>query len=333
MSSTDIVLAVLWIGVTAYAVLGGADFGAGLWDLIAGDAESGRRPRELIDRAITPVWEANHTWLIFDLVVLWTAFSEAFAAVMSTLFVPLTLAALGIVLRGSGFAFRHVTKRLEAQRLFGAAFALSSVVTPFFMGTVVGAVASGRVTPTTGDDEAWSSWTGAVPLLVGVLFVATCAYLSAVFLVQEARRDGDAELENYFRRRAIAASVVAGVLALIGLPVLYADARYVYDGLVGDALPLVILSAACGAAALVMLVRRADRFVRGVAVLAVAAVVWAWGVAQYPYLLPKTLTVSQSASPPDTMTALLVIFVIALLVIAPSLALLFVLSQRRALED
>ena len=125
MSSTDIVLAVLWIGVTAYAVLGGADFGAGLWDLIAGDAESGRRPRELIDRAITPVWEANHTWLIFDLVVLWTAFSEAFAAVMSTLFVPLTLAALGIVLRGSGFAFRHVTKRLEAQRLFGAAFALS----------------------------------------------------------------------------------------------------------------------------------------------------------------------------------------------------------------
>ena len=112
MSSTDVVLVVLWIGITAYAILGGADFGAGLWDLLAGNAETGRRPRHLIDRAITPVWEANHTWLIFDLVVLWTAFSPAFAAVMSTLFVPLCFAALGIVLRGAGFAFRHVSERL-----------------------------------------------------------------------------------------------------------------------------------------------------------------------------------------------------------------------------
>ena len=333
MTSTEVVLAVLWVGVTVYAVLGGADFGAGFWDLVAGDAARGRRPRDLIDRAITPVWEANHTWLIFDLVVLWTAFSEAFAAVMTTLFIPLTLAALGIVLRGSGFAFRHVTERLEVQRVFGAAFALSSVVTPFFMGTVVGAVASGRVTPTTDGDQAWSSWTGPLPLLVGVLFVATCAYVSAVFLVHEARSDGDTALEDYFRRRAIAASAVAGLLAVAGLPVVHADARYVYDGLVGDALPLVLLSGLCGAGALALLVMRRDRFVRGVAVLAVASIVWAWGVAQYPYLLPKTLTVSQSASPSGTMTALLVIFVVAALVIAPSLGLLFWLAQRRALSE
>jgi cytochrome d ubiquinol oxidase subunit II len=333
MSATDAVLAVLWIGVTAYAVLGGADFGAGLWDLLAGGSERGRHPRALIDRAITPVWEANHTWLIFDLVVLWTAFSPAFAAVMSTLFVPLSLAALGIVLRGAGFAFRHVSRRLEAQRAFGAAFALSSVVTPFFMGTVVGAIASGRVTPSTGGDQAWSSWTGPLPLMVGVLFVATCAYLAAVFLVHEARRRDDAELERYFRARAIASGLVAGALAVGGLFVLHADARFVYDGLVGDALPLVILSAACGLAALVLLARSALRFVRGVAVLAVASIVWAWGVAQHPYLLPKTLTVSQAASPHDTMVALLVIFAIALLVIGPSLGLLFTLSQRSALES
>jgi len=333
VTSTDVVLVVLWIGITAYAVLGGADFGGGLWDLIAGGAERGRRPRDLIDRAITPVWEANHTWLIFDLVVLWTAFSPAFAAVMSTLFVPLTFAALGIVLRGAGFAFRHVSERLEAQRAFGAMFAVASVLTPFFMGTVVGAVASGKVTPSTDGDEAWSSWTGPLPLLVGVMFVVTSAYVSAVFLVHEARREGDAELERYFRTRALIVGVVGGVVAAAGVVVLHADARYVYDGLVGKALPLAILSIVCGTAALVLLAVRETRFVRGVAVLAVAAVVWAWGVAQRPYLLPKTLTVDQAAASSGTMNALLVIFVAALLVIGPSLGLLFVLSQRRALGD
>jgi cytochrome bd ubiquinol oxidase subunit II len=333
VTSTDVVLAVLWIGVTAYAVLGGADFGAGFWDLVAGDAEEGRRPRALIDRAITPVWEANHTWLIFDLVVLWTAFSPAFAAVMSTLFVPLCFAALGIVLRGAGFAFRHVSARLEAQRAFGASFALASVLTPFFMGTVVGAIASGRVTPTTGGDEAWSSWTGALPLLVGVMFVVTCAYISAVFLVHEARRAGDAELERYFRLRALVVGLAGGAVAVAGVIVLHADARYVYEGLVHEGLPLVILSLVCGAGALVLLALRETHYVRGVAVLAVAAVVWAWGVAQYPYMLPKTLTVSQAAASGDTMTALLVIFAAALLVIGPSLALLFTLSQRSALEE
>jgi cytochrome d ubiquinol oxidase subunit II len=331
MTSTDVVLVVLWIGVTAYAVLGGADFGGGLWDLVAGGAERGRRPRDLIDRAITPVWEANHTWLIFDLVVLWTAFSPAFAAVMSTLFVPLTFAALGIVLRGAGFAFRHVSERLEAQRAFGAMFAVASVLTPFFMGTVVGAVASGKVTPSTGSAQAWSSWTGALPLLVGVMFVVTSAYVSAVFLLHEARREGDAELERYFRTRAVIVGVVGGAVAAAGVVVLHADARYVYDGLVGKALPLAVLSFVCGVAALVLLAVRETRFVRGVAVLAVAAVVWAWGVAQRPYLLPKTLTIDQAASSSGTMDALLVIFVAALLVIGPSLGLLFVLSQRRTL--
>jgi cytochrome d ubiquinol oxidase subunit II len=333
VTAAHIVLAVLGVGVTVYAVLGGADFGAGFWDLLAGDAERGRRPRDLIDRAITPVWEANHTWLIFDLVVLWTAFSAAFAAVMSTLFVPLVLAALGIVLRGAGFAFRHVSRRLAAQRLFGASFALASVLTPFFMGTVVGAVASGRVTPSTGAGQAWSSWTGALPLLVGVMFVITCAYLAAAFLVHEARRSGDEELERYFRKRALVAGAAGGAVAAVGLVVLHADARYVYDGIVGKALPLAILSLVCGIAAMVLLARNAVRFVRGVAVLAVAAIVWAWGVAQYPYLLPKTLTVDQAAAANDTMTTLLVVFVIAALVVLPSLGLLFALSQRSALED
>src|SRR5256885_10890981 len=143
----DVAAVELWLGVTLYAILAGADFGAGFWDLVAGGAERGARPRALIDRAITPVWEANHVWLIFILVVLWTGFPDAFAAIFETLFVPLALAAFGIVLRGAGFALRHVAERLEVERALGAAFAISSVLTPFFMGTVVGAIASGRVPP------------------------------------------------------------------------------------------------------------------------------------------------------------------------------------------
>ncbi len=150
MSKADIAAAILWVGATFYALFGGADFGAGFWDLIAGDAHKGARPRALIQRSLTPVWEANHVWLIFILVVLWTAFPQAFSAIMSTLYIPLALAAFGIVLRGTGFAFRKGLESLGTQRAAGATFALSSVLTPFFMGTVVGAVAIGNV-PAAGD--------------------------------------------------------------------------------------------------------------------------------------------------------------------------------------
>src|SRR5256885_17226266 len=136
---------VLFTGVVAYAVFGGADFGAGFWDLTAGGAEGGRRPRHLVDESLAPVWEANHVWLIFVLVMLWTAFPPAFAAIMTTLYVPLGLAALGIVLRGAGFAFRKVSVRTSEQRVTGATFALSSVLTPFFFGAVAVGISSRRV--------------------------------------------------------------------------------------------------------------------------------------------------------------------------------------------
>ena len=152
MSKADVVAVILWIGVTLYAVFGGADFGGGMWDLLAGQSERGERARWLIDRSIAPVWEANHVWLIFVLVVLWTAFPTVFSAIMTTLYIPLALAALGIVLRGAGFAFRHALPgpvRRPATRVFG----ISSVLTPFFMGTVVGAVASGEVPADGGGDR------------------------------------------------------------------------------------------------------------------------------------------------------------------------------------
>jgi cytochrome d ubiquinol oxidase subunit II len=333
LSSADAVAAVLWVGVTLYAVFGGADFGSGFWALVAGGRERGKRARDLIDWAIGPVWEANHVWLIFMLVTLWTAFPEAFASVMSTLFIPLCLAAVGIVLRGAGFAFHRVAERRSGRRLAEAAFAVSSVLTPFFMGTVVGAVASGRVPVGNAEGDPVTSWLNAVSLLLGALFVAAGAYLAAVFLVSDARRFGDRELVSYFAVRALGAAVVAGALAVAGIFVLRDDARYIYDGLTSEGLPLALVSLACGVGALVLLWRGARRGVRPLAVGAVVAVIWGWGAAQYPYLLPQTLTIEEGAGASETLTAVLVVFGIAVVVVLPALALLFTLDQRSLLEE
>jgi cytochrome bd ubiquinol oxidase subunit II len=333
VSTADAVAAVLWAGVTLYAVFGGADFGAGFWTLVAGRNERGDRARSLIAWAIGPVWESNHVWLIFVLVVLWTAFSEAFASITSTLFIPLSLAALGIVLRGAGFAFHRVAARTSAQRFATAAFGVSSVLTPFFMGTVAGAVASGRVPIGNAKGDPVTSWLNPVSLLIGVLFVVAGAYLAAVFLVTDARRFGDLELERYFARRALAAALVAGAIAVAGVFVLHSDARYIYDGLVSEGLPLVLGSAACGAAALALLWRDARRGVRVLAGGAVVAVIWGWGAAQYPYLLPEKLTIENGAASSETLTALLVIFGVALVFVVPALALLYTLDQRTLLEE
>jgi cytochrome bd ubiquinol oxidase subunit II len=333
VSSADAVAAVLWVGVTLYAVFGGADFGGGFWALVAGNGERGRRAHALIDWAIGPVWEANHVWLIFMLVTLWTGFPEAFSSVMSTLFIPLSLAALGIVLRGAGFAFQRVAARSSARRFAEWSFAVSSVVTPFFMGTVVGAVASGRVPVGNAAGDAVTSWLNPVSLVLGVLFVATGAYLAAVFLVSEARRFGDPDLVGYFALRARAAAVVAGALAVAGIFALHSDARFIYDGLTSEALPLVLASVVCGLGAMVLLWRGALRGVRPLAVAAVVAVIWGWGVAQYPYLLPQTLTIDEGAGASETLTAVLVVFGLAVVIVLPALALLFTLDQRSLLEE
>ncbi|HEX5610435.1 MAG TPA: cytochrome d ubiquinol oxidase subunit II [Solirubrobacterales bacterium] len=331
MSKADAAAAILWVGATFYALFGGADFGGGLWDLIAGGPERGERPRELIQRSLTPVWEANHVWLIFVLVVLWTAFPPAFSAIFSTLYVPIALAALGIVLRGAGFAFRKTIVGLQGRRAAGATFALSSVLTPFFMGAVVGAIASGEV-PADGNGDAFSSWLQPLPLLIGAMFVATGAYLSAVFLVGDARRAGEEDLERYFVRRSLAAAAIAGAFALAGLFALHSEARYVYDRLLDQGLPLVVLSALCGLGLLAVLLRGGRRPLRPLAAGAVVAVIWGWGVAQFPYLLPTSLRIDQAAAPDPTMTVIFIVFAVAAVLVLPSLALLYTLSQRDLLE-
>src|ERR687895_644842 len=167
----ELAAALLLIGLAAYVVLGGADFGAGFWDLTAGGAERGAPVRALVKRGMSPVWEANHVWLIFVLVVLWTAFPEAFGSIMSTLAIPLFIAALGIVLRGGAFALKGEAATIGEARALGATFALSSVLTPFFLGAAAGAIAAGGGAGGHAAGGEGGGWAGGPPVLVGLLAV------------------------------------------------------------------------------------------------------------------------------------------------------------------
>jgi cytochrome d ubiquinol oxidase subunit II len=333
MTLADAVLGVMFLGVTAYALFGGADFGAGFWDLLAGGTRRGAAQRRLIERSLGPVWEANHVWLIFVLVVLWTAFPVGFASIASTLYLPLSLAAFGMIARGSAFAFRHSVTELPLQRALGAAFAFSSVVTPFFLGTVAGAVASGRVPPGIAAGNVVTSWLNPVSVLGGVLAVGTCAYLAAVYLCADAARAGEAELASQFRVRALVAAVVTGAIALAGIAVLASGAPRLFDGLTGRGLPMVALSAAAGLTSMVLLARRRFGYARIAAALAVAAILWGWALGQYPYLLTPYLTIGDAAGAPATLTALLTCMIAGAVILVPSLWFLYRLFQQGPAAD
>ncbi|CAM3510213.1 cytochrome d ubiquinol oxidase subunit II [Nocardioides zeicaulis] len=326
MSLAVAVAAALFVGVVAYAVLGGADFGSGFYDLTAGGARSGAALRTLVDHSIGPVWEANHVWLIYVLVTWWTGFPETFAAAMRTLVLPLLLALLGIVLRGAAFAFRKYAGTLGQARLFGVVFAGSSLITPFFLGTVAGAVASGRV-PLEERGDLWGSWLNPTSLVGGVLAVGTCAFLAGVFLTADARRTGHDELAAALRRRTLAVGVLTGVVVFAGLLPLERDAPVLWDGLTGRALPLVVVAAVTGVATLALV--HAGRFgiARVTAVLAVATVISGWGLAQYPWMLVGEVTIAEAAGAEATLQGLLVVVVLAGVIVLPALAYLFVLTQ------
>ena len=327
----DVVAAVLVVVSTAYAALAGADFGGGIWDLLAGSTARGAEPRRRIDQSITPVWESNHVWLVIALVILWTGFPAAFAAIFTTLFVPLSVAALGIVLRGAGFAFRAQIRPVRWQMAAGGTFALSSLLTPFFLGTVIGAVVTGRVH---GSGDPVGSWVNPTSLLTGVLFVAVSAYLAAVYLTVDSERDGEPGMRSYFLRRALAAAVVSGALAAVTLAVLHTTANPVFTELLaGRALPLVVISVLAGAAVLILLIRDMPRAARPMAVIAVAAVICGWALAQYPYLLPPGLTVREAAAPAGTEAAELVVVALIVVLVGPSFVLLFRLAQRGRLAE
>jgi len=332
VSLAEFVIALLWIGLTFYAVFGGADFGAGFWDLTAGSTEKGQPIRALAAHSIGPVWEANHVWLIFVLVVLWTGFPFTFASVMSGLYIPLTAAAIGVILRGSGFAFRKAVTGAQAERAFGATFALSSVITPFFLGTVAGGIASERVKPGNSFGNAINSWWNPTSVLGGTLAVASCAFLAAVFLCADAYRDNEQGLVRAFQRRAIGAGTACGVIALAGIAILHSDAPYLYHGLTHRGLPLVLISAASGILTIALIVRRSFALARVTAVGAVVAVLWGWAAGQYPRVLGPTLTIEDAAGAHDTLVALVVAIFAGAVVLAPSLFWLLRLAQRGELS-
>lgn len=328
MTLATAVAAIMFVGVIAYAVFAGADFGCGVWDLTAGDSERGGPMRSLIDDSIGPVWEANHVWLIFVLVYLWTGFPQSFAAICETLFIPLTLAGFGIVLRGSAFAFRKFASTVANARFFGAIFATASVLTPFFFGAVAGAVASGRV-PLDGTGDRWRSWATEASLVGGVLAVLTSAFLAAVFLMAEAARQGNADLAAACRRRALWAGAITGLAAVAGIGPLDDDAPRLFDRLTGVALPVVLVSAAAGLTSLVLLWQERPKPARGAAVVAVAAVVIGWGFAQYPWILVDAARIEDVAGARPTLWALIGVFVLAAVTVLPALGYLFWLTQKK----
>jgi cytochrome d ubiquinol oxidase subunit II len=330
----ELCIGLVILGVVAYAVLGSADFGAGFWDLTAGGAEGGGPIRGMIQRSMSPVWEANHVWLIFILVITWTAFPVVFGSVFSTLYIPLFLASIGIIFRGAAFALRGQAATIREARVLGALFATSSVLIPFFFGAVLGGIASGRVPVGNATGDPWSSWLNPTSAVIGVIAVLTGAHLAAVYLAGDSVRAEQPQLAHAFRARALGSGVASGAVALIGILVVRSDARPLFDGLTsGAGLAMVLVSAVAGVATLALV--WAERYgpARVAAALAVAAIVVGWALAQDPYILPGQLTLDQAAAGNATLAAVLIGIGAGSLILGPSLWWLYRLVLQGRLDQ
>ncbi len=321
-----VLLGVLWLALTAYVLLGGADFGVGIWDLLAFGRLADRQ-RDAIEEAMGPVWEVNHVWLIFLIVGLFTCFPGAFVPISIALSVPLTLALVGIVLRGAAFAFRaHAETAAHLTTTWGRVFGIASVITPALFGMCAGAVAAGRIRVSQDHVQTagWiATWTTPLCLLIGALALALCAHLAAVYLTVEATNDGDDELRDMFRRRAVISGLVAGAIAVPGLLVARVDSPIFWVGLVGRALPVVVVSVVLAGVALVLLQRGQVRVARVLTCLQVAGLLWAWGIAQYPAIVVPDITIQKAASPQPSLVGFAIATSAGALLLIPSLWLLF----------
>jgi cytochrome d ubiquinol oxidase subunit II len=320
-------VAFILAGMAAYTVLAGADFGAGLWTLLA-FGPSRQRVRDQARHAMGPVWEANHVWLIFVLVVCWTAYPVAFGSIASTLAAPLLIAAIGIILRGAAYALRSVADGSGAARRAENLLGVSSIITPFALGTAVGAIATGRVPVGNAAGDLVTSWLAPAPVLVGVLAVTFSGYLAAVFLAADSVRYAEPDLAAAFRHRAVLAGLVSGALALAGLLVMRGSGL---DLTHGAALALVCVSGVAGLATLALCWRSRFGLARLTAALAVAAVVVGWAAAQAPRFLPG-MTVTQAAAGQSTLTALVIAVACGSAILVPALVLLFTLFLRGRLD-
>ena len=324
MSLAELVAGIIVVALNAYALLGGADFGGGVWALLASGARRERR-RHLIAEAIGPVWEANHVWLILAIVLLFTCFPPAFARLGTLLHIPLSLVLIGIVLRGSAFTFwRYGGPGDETQRYWGVVFAIASLITPLLLGTTVGAIASGAL----GDEGRGTGegfyhvyvapWLTPFTLSVGVFALIAFAFLAAVYLTLEAQERG---LQEDFRNRALGAGVALFFAALAALLLSHRWAPRVREALIFApwAVPLHLLTAATALTALAALWRRRWRVARVAAATQVSLILWGWALAQYPYVLPPDLAVEAAAAPAVTLRLVLAAVALGALVLFPSL--------------
>lgn len=316
MSEAAVAAAILWLALNAYAVLAGADFGGGVWDLFATGPRAAEQ-RRAVAEAMGPVWEANHVWLIFMIVGLYTTFPSAFATLALDLYVPFTIALIGIVLRGAAFAFRaHGREAVGTATGWGIVFGAASVIAPFSMGTAVAAVASGA-------PDRWATPFG---FLLGLFGVSLCAYLAATYLTVET--EGTA-LEADFRRRAIAAGFSSGVLAIVCLALAQSAAPSLADALFGRGLPLLVLALLNGPIALGAVWLSRPRVARVAVAAQVTFVLWAWAVGQWPYLIPSSVTIQDAAAPASILTAWLVVVAVGMALLLPSLWYLFRVFKAR----
>ena len=313
-------------GVALYAVLGGADLGAGFWQLAAARAPDGQSIRAFAHRAMGPVWEANHVWLIFVLTVFWTSYPRAFESIMSTLAVPLFIALVGIIFRGAAYALREGAATPRESGRIDTLFALSSILVPFALGAAIGGIATNRVPVGNAAGHLWSSWLNPTSIVIGLLAVTNSAYLAAVYLAADAGHDGERRLEGSFRLRALGSGVVAGMVAIGGVVVVNADDHRLFHSLLsGRALAAVIVSGLAGLATLVLVYRRRYEPARYAASLAVAAIIAGWALSRWPTILPH-LTVHQAAADHDTLICVVVAVLGGAVLLFPSLALLFGLT-------
>ncbi|MGD9723730.1 MAG: cytochrome d ubiquinol oxidase subunit II [Pirellulales bacterium] len=330
MAPEIIALFLVLVGLTAYALLAGADFGAGIWEVNTALLSSPKE-RALLYGAIGPVWEANHVWLIFVLVMLFGAFPAAFAAVCQALWLPLTCALAGIVFRGIGFAFRSYSVGAARQEFaWHVVFAVGSVAAPFFLGVSIGAIASGRLAVAasgTFDGNYLSGWMSPLALFMGFFVVGVCAYLAAVFMAREASSQGEHEQTLIWRQRALATGIWMGVLALAGVGYVAIDAPLLWQGFRAHSWPLVGGSVAAGFLSLDALVRERFRVAVAASALAVVAVIWGWAVAQYPYLVPPSITIEDSKAPDRVLWFLIATTAAGAVLLVPALGYLLYLFK------
>ena len=338
MPSIEILLGIILVGaLTLYLLLGGADFGAGIWTLFAQDSR-GAEQRALIDRAIGPIWEANHVWLIIVVTILFTAFPHAFSLISTRLHIPLTIMLIAVVLRGTTFAVRthDIAPRKDSRqdgsrRVFRSIFAASSFLAPSMLGLTLGAIASGRVLGPAGSfhDAFVAPWLAPFPLIVGLLTAALAAHLAAVYLLIES---GVPSLMSLFRRRAVATWIIVAWLGSAALYTAREGAPEIYHGLTGTGwgFAMLLITMIVNVAALVCLLVERHYIARFLAATGASAMIWGWAGAQFPYLVEPTVTI-YDAAPSETLRLLLLSLFIGFIVLTPFLWYLYRLFKGHVL--